>query len=153
MGLQNQLSDVPSDSIPILLIALIANCVCYLRSRLFTILRPLGLLSPDHQNLNLLDAVGSGLSGLVLLAEHLNLNRAFSYPYSDRADGPAGRDCVVCLNRFGNGEHVRKLACRHVFHKECFDGWLDHLNFNCPLCRAPVYPTRIKSADCHQMIF
>lgn len=142
MGLQNQLNNVSSESIPILLVALIANCVCYLRSLLFTILHSLGLsrFDPDDQvvNHNLIDGVGSGLAGLIVLAEQLNLNRVFSYPYSDRGDIPSGSDCVVCLNRLSNGEHVRKLACRHVFHKECFDGWLDHLNFNCPLCRVPL---------------
>lgn len=144
MGLQNQLNDVSSESIPILLVALIANCVRYLRSLLFTILHSLGLPKFHHDEMAddniILDAVGSGLAGLIVLAEQLNLNRVFSYPYNyNRPDeGGAVSDCVVCLSRLSHGDHVRRLACRHVFHKECFDGWLDHLNFNCPLCRLPV---------------
>ncbi|XP_024991834.1 E3 ubiquitin-protein ligase RHA2A [Cynara cardunculus var. scolymus] len=143
MGLQNQLTDVSSDSIPVFVLAIIANGVCYLRSLVFTFLHSLGISryrSDDVDDAMLFDAVGSGLAGLILLADQLNLNRIFSYNYSLRAEGPdpAASECVVCLNRLTDGEQVRKLACQHVFHKECFDGWLDHLNFNCPLCRSPL---------------
>ncbi|KAL2558971.1 E3 ubiquitin-protein ligase [Forsythia ovata] len=131
MGLQNQLSDVSSESILIFMVVLFGKSVCYLHSVFFTILHSVGLFSPrfdlDHE------VVGSGL------AEQLNLNRVFSY--TNKSGDGAGSDCVVCLNRLGDGDHVRKLACRHVFHKECFDGWLHHLNFNCPLCRSPVVPS------------
>ncbi|KAI3733911.1 hypothetical protein L6452_13369 [Arctium lappa] len=144
MGLQNQLTDVSSDSLPVFLLTVIANGVCYLRSLVYTFLHSLGIISryrsDDVDDAILFDAVGSGLAGLILLADQLNLNRIFSYTYSLRSEGPdpAASECVVCLNRLTDGEQVRKLACQHVFHKECFDGWLDHLNFNCPLCRSPL---------------
>lgn len=132
MGLQSQLNDVSSDSIPLLLVALIANCVSYVRSVL------LGLLpqrfGPEPVDDGLL---GSGLAGLIVLAEQLNLNRVFSYRYSDGGAG-GGSDCVVCLSTLIPGDQVRRLSCRHVFHKDCFDGWLGHLNFSCPLCRSPL---------------
>lgn len=84
-----------------------------------------------------------------MLAEQLNLNRVCSYELAASAaedvagGGGSGSDsdpeCVVCLNRLGEGDRVRKLAaCRHVFHKECLDGWLHHMNFSCPLCRKPL---------------
>ncbi|XP_009778954.1 E3 ubiquitin-protein ligase RHA2A-like [Nicotiana tabacum] len=142
MGLQNQLTDVSSESIPILLVTLLANCSTYLRSLIFTFLQFLGLSSlfnPVQIDDVLYDAVGSGLAGVVMLAEQLNLNRLFSYTlFDDQGDDASGSNCVVCLNRLGDGDHVRKLACRHVFHKKCFDGWLDTLNFNCPICRSPL---------------
>ncbi|KAK4423520.1 E3 ubiquitin-protein ligase RHA2B [Sesamum alatum] len=142
MGLQNQLADASSESVVVLMVVLIARSVSYLHSFLFTILRSLGLFSPgfdpDHfgsTNSSLYDVVGSGLASLILLCDQLNLNRACSYPNpSDGSDA----DCVVCLNRLSEGDRVRQLACHHVFHKDCLDGWLDHLNFNCPLCRAPL---------------
>ncbi|XP_019172430.1 PREDICTED: E3 ubiquitin-protein ligase RHA2A [Ipomoea nil] len=136
MGLQNQLTDVSTESIPILMVVFLANAVAYLRSLVFALLRLVGLASrfdPDRIDDTLYDAVGSGLAGVIVLAEQLNLNRIFSY----RLQG-AGPNCVVCLDRLGDGDHVRKLDCRHVFHKECFDGWLDQLKFNCPLCRSPL---------------
>lgn len=129
MGLQNQMNDVSSDSFPILILLLIANGVGYLRSILLAILHSLNLSHDDSPQ--------GGSSGL---AEQLSLNKMFSYAYNSRTtlDGAGGADCVVCLSRLRNGDCVRRLACRHVFHKRCFDGWLDHLNFNCPLCRSSL---------------
>ncbi|KAL2546132.1 E3 ubiquitin-protein ligase [Forsythia ovata] len=143
MGLQSQLSDVSSESILVLLVVLIGKSVRYLHSLLFTIVHNLGFIlpqfEPDRQFDNSsYDVVGSGLAGLIVLCEQLNLNRVFSYTNQSIGCEAADLDCVVCLNQLGEGDHVRKLACRHVFHKECFDGWLDHLNFNCPLCRTPL---------------
>ncbi|KAF2310893.1 hypothetical protein GH714_018217 [Hevea brasiliensis] len=145
MGLQNRLNDLSSDSIPLLLLALIAKCVDHLRSLLFTLFHSLGLSrfvpSRGVVHDDLLGSMGSGLAGLIVLAEQLNLNRVFSYRYCcGRGDGTnkGESDCVVCLCTLRDGDQVRKLDCRHVFHKECFDGWLDHLNFNCPLCRSPL---------------
>ncbi|XP_022878917.1 E3 ubiquitin-protein ligase RHA2A-like [Olea europaea var. sylvestris] len=150
MGLQNQLSDVSSESILILMVVFIGKSARYLHSVFLTILR---FFSPrfDSDNADVdnpfHEVVGSGLAGLVLLTEQLNLNREFFYSNKscDGVDG-AGSDCVVCLNQLVGGDLVRKLACRHVFHKECFDGWLHNLNFNCPLCRSPVVPfERVKT--------
>lgn len=145
MGLQNQLSDVSSESIIILMAVLIGKSVRYLRSLISTIVHALGLFSPrfdpDHPHFggSLYDVVGSGLAGVIFLCEQLNLNRVCSYTnQSEDGVDRSGSDCVVCLNLFADGDNVRKLECRHVFHKDCFDGWLDHLNFNCPLCRAPL---------------
>uniref|UniRef100_A0A7N0U1R7 RING-type domain-containing protein n=1 Tax=Kalanchoe fedtschenkoi TaxID=63787 RepID=A0A7N0U1R7_KALFE len=144
MGLQSQLSDVSTDSIPLLLIATIAGGVSHLRSIFLTLLHFLHLhrVPPtydfiDHTALLL----GSGLSNLVLLADQLNMNRIFSHKYGDSCHDAPASDCVVCLCALTEGDQVRRLPCRHVFHKSCFDGWLDHLNFNCPLCRAPLVET------------
>lgn len=146
MGLQNQLSDVSSESIIVSMAVLVGKSVNYLHSLLLTILHNLGLSSPGaadhhHQHFNLesslYDVVGSGLAGLIVLCDQLNLNRAYSY--RNRLDeSEAEADCVVCLNLLEEGDHVRRLACRHVFHRDCFDGWLNQLNFSCPLCRAKL---------------
>ncbi|KAF4350984.1 hypothetical protein F8388_021691 [Cannabis sativa] len=156
MGLQSQLNDVSSDSIPLLMVALIASCVSYVRSSILGLVHFLGLsrFGPNPvvvvvDDGGLLRAVGSGLAGLIVLANQLNLNRLNSYPYNNNhssqpqaeAEAEAASnsdDCVVCMSTLRAGEQVRKLSCRHVFHKNCFDGWLEHLNFNCPLCRSPL---------------
>ncbi|XP_010513818.1 PREDICTED: E3 ubiquitin-protein ligase RHA2B-like [Camelina sativa] len=119
MGLQGQLSDVSSDSIPLMLVALLATFFRHVRSLLLLPSAPV---------------VTSGLSNISALADQLNLNRLFSYRYADNASS----DCIVCLSTLKTGEEVRKLDCRHVFHKQCLEGWLQHLNFNCPLCRSPL---------------
>ncbi|KAL3830844.1 hypothetical protein ACJIZ3_019646 [Penstemon smallii] len=145
MGLPNQLSDFSSESFTIIAVVLIAKSVRYLHSLLTTILHSLGLYTPrfdpDHLHFEenpLYDVVGSGLAGIVLLCEQLNLNRACSYIKQDDGVGPFGSDCVVCLNRFNEGDRLRELQCRHVFHKDCLDGWMDQLNFSCPICRAQL---------------
>ncbi|WCJ33260.1 RING-H2 finger A2A [Euphorbia peplus] len=131
MGLQSQLNDVSSDSIPLLLVAIIAKSIHYLRSFIFSLLYYFGLLRFHPIDQPLIS------SALLILADQLNLNRAFSYRYSSASAG-GGSDCVFCLSALKDGDKVRKLDCCHVFHKHCFDGWLDHLNFDCPLCRRPL---------------
>lgn len=118
MGLQGQLSDVSSDSIPLMLVALLATFFRHVRSLL------------------LLPSAPVVTSNISVLADQLNLNRLFSYSYADNA----ASDCIVCLSTLKTGDQVRKLDCRHLFHKQCLEGWLQHLNFNCPLCRSPLLP-------------
>ncbi|KAG5155342.1 hypothetical protein JHK82_013311 [Glycine max] len=49
-------------------------------------------------------------------------------------------DCRVCLSEFQEGEKVRNLNCRHTFHKDCLDQWLQQYCATCPLCRNQVLP-------------
>ncbi|XP_050373957.1 E3 ubiquitin-protein ligase RHA2A-like [Argentina anserina] len=147
MGLQGQLSDLSSDSIPVLFIALIATFVAHLRSSLGSFLHSLGLSRHHHRQApvddGILSSVGSGLANLAILAEQLNLNSLFSY--SHQRSGGASPDCVVCLSTLRDGDCVRMLSCHHVFHKHCFDGWLNQMNFTCPICRSPfVNEERVK---------
>ncbi|KAJ0038678.1 hypothetical protein Pint_22161 [Pistacia integerrima] len=133
MGLHQDLNDLAADSFPVLVLALFANCVATVWSLLNGFLHSLGLtrLYPDD--------IDAGLSGLIILKEQLKINGRFSYEYScDSGGGGGKKECVVCLCKFRDGERVRKLDCCHVFHKDCFDGWLNHRNFNCPLCRSPL---------------
>ncbi|OEL18092.1 RING-H2 finger protein ATL43 [Dichanthelium oligosanthes] len=51
-----------------------------------------------------------------------------------------GLECAVCLGRFEPTEALRLLPkCRHGFHVECVDTWLD-AHSTCPLCRCRVDP-------------
>ncbi|KAG2261720.1 hypothetical protein Bca52824_068799 [Brassica carinata] len=127
MGLQGQLSDVSSDSIPLMLVALIATLFKHVRSFFLEFSGPVD----DAASVS-----SEGLVNLAVLADQLKLNRLFSYIYA--VDNAAASDCIVCLSTLETGEEVRKLDCRHVFHKSCLEGWLQHLNFNCPLCRSTL---------------
>lgn len=54
-----------------------------------------------------------------------------------------GLECAVCLGRFEPAEPLRILPkCRHGFHVECVDTWLD-AHSTCPLCRVRVEPEDI----------
>ena len=52
-------------------------------------------------------------------------------------------ECAVCLSRFEDGEEIRKLQCKHIFHKGCLDMWLQQDCPTCPLCRRRVLPEEI----------
>ncbi|KAI3860045.1 hypothetical protein MKX03_003120 [Papaver bracteatum] len=50
-------------------------------------------------------------------------------------------DCAVCLGEYEDEDELRLLTkCRHVFHRECIDGWLES-HSTCPVCRSDLNPT------------
>lgn len=49
--------------------------------------------------------------------------------------------CVVCLNEFQENDTLKVLpSCKHGFHLDCIDIWLQS-NDNCPLCRLSISGT------------
>jgi len=52
--------------------------------------------------------------------------------------------CTICLGDFANGEEVRKMPCKHLFHTECIDEWLKK-HKRCPLCRRK--PSEVAAAQ------
>ena len=67
-----------------------------------------------------------------------------SISYSEKLTRQQGSmECAVCLSKFSEGESVRKLNCKHTFHKDCLDKWLQKCLATCPLCRAKVLPDEI----------
>uniref|UniRef100_A0A7N0T9J1 RING-type domain-containing protein n=1 Tax=Kalanchoe fedtschenkoi TaxID=63787 RepID=A0A7N0T9J1_KALFE len=48
--------------------------------------------------------------------------------------------CSVCLSKFEEGDQIRRLKCKHTFHKDCLDRWLEQEFATCPLCRREVLP-------------
>nr|AVL95377.1 transcription factor RH2-1 [Diospyros kaki] len=55
-------------------------------------------------------------------------------------------ECSVCLEGMNNeGDDVRAVGnCGHKFHRVCMEGWVDHGQATCPLCRSSLLP------DAHQ---
>ncbi|CAI0456063.1 unnamed protein product [Linum tenue] len=54
-------------------------------------------------------------------------------------------ECAVCLSKVEEGDQVRELSCRHVFHRVCLDRWCQS-SFTrrcptCPLCRRSLTTT------------
>ncbi|XP_026105196.1 RING finger protein 150-like [Carassius auratus] len=46
-------------------------------------------------------------------------------------------NCAVCIKDYKPNDVVRILPCRHVFHKNCVDPWLqDHRT--CPMCKMNI---------------
>ncbi|POM69063.1 hypothetical protein PHPALM_14692 [Phytophthora palmivora] len=54
-------------------------------------------------------------------------------------DGTTENDdvCPICLIEFEDGEDVRNLPCKHIFHVACIDEWLKR-NTSCPMCKSNV---------------
>ncbi|XP_050419026.1 E3 ubiquitin-protein ligase Zswim2 [Patella vulgata] len=44
-----------------------------------------------------------------------------------------GVQCRICLRGYEIGQVVRRLPCRHKFHKDCVDNWLLHTRPVCPV--------------------
>lgn len=54
----------------------------------------------------------------------------------DSCQWSTAESCVVCFGEYAYGEHLCRLPCRHVYHAECIDEWLDGANHAwCPLCK------------------
>ncbi|KAJ6419502.1 hypothetical protein OIU84_029579 [Salix udensis] len=64
--------------------------------------------------------------------------------YTENLRHRESRECAVCLSEFLEGERMRKLKCKHAFHKDCLDRWLEeYLAATCPLCRTEVLPEEL----------
>ncbi|XP_047065303.1 E3 ubiquitin-protein ligase Arkadia-like [Lolium rigidum] len=56
-------------------------------------------------------------------------------------------ECVFCLSGVEEGEEVRELRCRHVFHRACLDRWLATPPATCPLCRSRLLTTPPRAGE------
>ena len=61
-------------------------------------------------------------------------------------DLPGDGECAVCQCDLHGAERVRLLPCRHVYHCECCDPWLERSN-SCPTCRTAVLTCDINAAS------
>ncbi|KAJ8665263.1 hypothetical protein QAD02_006925 [Eretmocerus hayati] len=58
------------------------------------------------------------------------------------------RQCPICLRDFEKGNIAKSLPCKHTFHKECIEPWLEKTN-SCPLCRYEL-PTDDEDYECYR---
>ncbi|KAJ0719119.1 putative transcription factor C2H2 family [Helianthus annuus] len=52
--------------------------------------------------------------------------------------------CAICLQEFEMSERCTTLECKHRYHQECIEKWLEQKN-DCPICRAKVFPVLSKT--------
>ena len=61
-----------------------------------------------------------------------------AYLAEDVAEKEEDREkCTICLASFEADSQVRRLRCKHLFHIDCVDRWLEG-NKQCPMCRVQV---------------
>nr|XP_016509066.1 PREDICTED: RING-H2 finger protein ATL18-like [Nicotiana tabacum] len=52
-------------------------------------------------------------------------------------DGEVEESCSICLMEYEKENVVCELpSCKHVFHMECIERWVERGQFTCPLCRS-----------------
>jgi len=44
-----------------------------------------------------------------------------------------GQQCCICLRGYKERQFIRQLPCRHRFHRDCIDEWLQHRHPTCPI--------------------
>lgn len=75
------------------------------------------------------------------------------FRFSSLKGSKEGLECAVCLLRFEGTEVLRLLPkCRHAFHVDCIDKWLED-HSSCPLCRNRLNVGDIRSAALSNLEF
>ncbi|XP_078087931.1 E3 ubiquitin-protein ligase RNF130 isoform X1 [Mustelus asterias] len=55
----------------------------------------------------------------------------------DKETDPEFDHCAVCIEGYKSKDVVRILPCKHVFHKQCVDPWLNE-HCTCPICKLNI---------------
>ena len=60
-----------------------------------------------------------------------------------RISAEASDNCAICLEEYTDEEQLEVFDCKHCFHVECMQQWLEtrfqnSIDPNCPLCRRPI---------------
>ncbi|KAG6879822.1 hypothetical protein C0992_011105 [Termitomyces sp. T32_za158] len=58
------------------------------------------------------------------------------YEREDRISYNCTERCLICLDDYQSDEDIRVMKCRHAFHQNCVDKWLETGRNNCPACRS-----------------
>ncbi|KAF9951336.1 Nucleolysin TIAR [Mortierella alpina] len=63
------------------------------------------------------------------------------------ADDGVDENCTICLQTYKLPDLLRTLPCRHGFHVDCIDTWLQ-TSAQCPICRQEVTAAAVASMEC-----
>ncbi|KAK2465790.1 hypothetical protein APHAL10511_002334 [Amanita phalloides] len=63
-------------------------------------------------------------------------SRVGEYEREGKISGNCVERCLICLDDYDVEDDVRLMACRHAFHRDCVDKWLQTGKNNCPACRS-----------------
>ncbi|XP_078267780.1 E3 ubiquitin-protein ligase RNF130-like isoform X2 [Rhinoraja longicauda] len=55
----------------------------------------------------------------------------------DKETDPEFDHCAVCIEGYKSNDVIRILPCKHVFHKQCVDPWLNE-HCTCPICKLNI---------------
>lgn len=71
-----------------------------------------------------------------------NTNRKFKLPAVREEESITRCRCSICLSEYIDGEEGRELQCKHRFHRNCLEKWVQECQSSatCPICRFLVLP-------------
>ncbi|KAK3132820.1 hypothetical protein QOZ80_6AG0528190 [Eleusine coracana subsp. coracana] len=103
-------------------------------------------VDPDEYSYEELVALGEvvGTESRGLSADTLASLPSVTYKTKDVQDGNT-EQCVICRVEFEEGESLVALPCKHSYHPECINQWLQ-INKVCPMCSAEVSTSGNKEA-------
>ncbi|XP_047047219.1 E3 ubiquitin ligase BIG BROTHER-related-like [Lolium rigidum] len=103
-------------------------------------------VDPDEYSYEELVALGEvvGTESRGLSADTLASLPSVTHKTKDVQDGNT-EQCVICRVEFEDGESLVALPCKHSYHPECINQWLQ-INKVCPMCSAEVSTSESKQA-------
>ncbi|XP_062192565.1 E3 ubiquitin ligase BIG BROTHER-related-like [Phragmites australis] len=95
-------------------------------------------VDPDEYSYEELVALGEvvGTESKGLSADAIASLPSVTYQAQDKQDGNM-EQCVICRVEFDEGESLVALPCKHSYHSECINQWLQ-LNKVCPMCSSEI---------------
>lgn len=67
-------------------------------------------------------------------------------PHDERFKQEGEEACIICLSDYVQGELLKQLPCKHIYHAECVDKWLRR-NGTCPLCKVSIVRPASRTAE------
>jgi hypothetical protein len=86
------------------------------------------LLNPQNRNRRMEDVV------VALNKDDLDKLRVAIYTDFEGRDENDRDMCSICFDKFIDSDMCRELKCKHLYHQNCIDKWLDE-HITCPVCR------------------
>ena len=56
------------------------------------------------------------------------------------------KKCSICLDEFVPDSKLYIIPCKHLFHKDCLEGWVAE-NYKCPVCRGEIAKYKVDKED------
>ncbi|CAA6663206.1 unnamed protein product [Spirodela intermedia] len=95
-------------------------------------------VDPDELSYEELIALGEavGTESRGLTHDRIASLPSVSYSARDTHEGSKEK-CVICQLDYEDGDSLVVLSCRHMYHPDCINNWLQ-INKTCPVCNAEV---------------
>lgn len=74
-----------------------------------------------------------------------SVSAANSHTETTLKSGSTSEICLVCQCSYEDGDRVMHLPCKHYYHADCIDQWLQRNN-TCPVCKASIEETPSKES-------